>query len=69
MYFWMILVVRWGGGNNTLDEVMFNLVSASLRRSYNSVNKVVWKYFFKANNNKRAALIECALGLLVQQNP
>ena len=30
-----------GGRNKTVDEVMFNVLSDSLRKSYNYVNKVI----------------------------
>ena len=40
------------GRNKTLDEVMFNVVSASLRKRYNSVNKVILPYCFETDNNQ-----------------
>ena len=50
-----------GGGNKMVDEVMFNVVSASSRKSYNSVNKVILQYCFEVDNNQRAALTEWSL--------
>ena len=41
----MISVVRWGGVNKTVDEVMFNVVSASSLKSYNSENKLIVQYY------------------------
>ena len=35
-----------GGVNKIVGEVMFNVVSASSRNSYDSVNKVILKIFF-----------------------
>ena len=55
------------GGNKTVGKVMFNVVSASSQKSYNSVNKVILQYCFEADNNQRAALTEWALERLVQQ--
>ena len=53
-----------GGRNKTVGEVMFNVVSDSSRKSYNSVNKVILQYCFEADNDHRAALTEWALELL-----
>ena len=57
-----------GGINKMLDELMFNVVSASSRKRYNSVNKVVLKYCFEVGNNLGTALTEWLMELLGQQN-
>ena len=44
-----------GGRNKAVDEVMFNVVSALLLKSYNSVNKFILQYFFEAENYQRVA--------------
>ena len=56
------------GVNNIVDEVMFNVLSDSLSRSYNSVNKLIVQYCFEEENNKHAALIEWALDQLGHHN-
>ena len=58
-----------GGVNKTLGEVMFNVVSASSKKRYNSVNKMILQYCFEADNNQRTVPTEWALERLVQQNP
>ena len=50
-----------GGVNKRVDEVMFNVFSDSLRKSYNSVNKLIVKYCVEEDYNKHAALTEWAL--------
>ena len=50
-----------GERNNTVDGLMFNMVSYLLRKSYNYVNKVIFQYCFEADNNQRAALTKWAL--------
>ena len=57
------------GGNKTVGKVMFNVVSASSQKSYNSVNKVILQYCFEADNNQRTVPTEWALERLVKQNP
>ena len=58
-----------GEGINTVVEVMFNVVSASLRKSYNYVNKMILQYCFEVYNNQRTVLTEWSLERLVKQNP
>ena len=36
-----------GGGNKTVDEVMFIIFPYSLRKSYNSVNKAILQFFLR----------------------
>ena len=57
-----------GGINKMLDELMFNVVSVSSRKRYNSVNKVVLKYCFEVGNNLGTALTEWLMELLGQKN-
>ena len=50
-----------------VDGVMFNLVSVSSRKLYNSMNKVILKYCFEADNNHPEALTKWALNQLEDQ--
>ena len=40
------IVVRRGGINKTVNEVILNVVSDSSRKIYNSVNKVILQILF-----------------------
>ena len=57
----MIVVVRQGSINNTVDEVIFNVESYLSCKSYNSVNKVILQHCFEVESNQLVALTEWAL--------
>ena len=53
-----------GGRNKTVGEVMFNVVSDSSRKRYNSVNRIILQYCFEAINNQKNCINRMGTGTI-----